>query len=64
VFVNVDRYGNTSAASIPLALFEAWQQGRVQPGGVVVTVGFGAGLSWGANVIRWGNVMPKGSELG
>jgi 3-oxoacyl-[acyl-carrier-protein] synthase-3 len=69
VFVNVDRYGNTSAASIPMALFEAWQQGRIQPGSVVVTVGFGAGLSWGANVIRWGNVpaggnvSPEGSPL-
>ncbi len=60
VFVNVDRYGNTSAASVPMALFEAWQSGRIQPGDVVVTVGFGAGLSWGANVIRWGNVPREG----
>jgi 3-oxoacyl-[acyl-carrier-protein] synthase III len=58
VFVNVDRYGNTSAASIPMALYEAWRQGRIRPGGVIVTVGFGAGLSWGANVIRWGDVRP------
>lgn len=54
VFVNVDRYGNTSGASVPMALAEAQQQGRIPPGGVVVTVGFGAGLTWAANVIRWG----------
>jgi 3-oxoacyl-[acyl-carrier-protein] synthase III len=58
VFVNVDRYGNTSAASVPLALYEAWKAGKVQPGNLIVTVGFGAGLTWGANVIRWGNVTP------
>lgn len=56
VAVNVHRYGNTSAASVPIALCEAWEAGRVQPGDVVVTVGFGAGLTWGANVIRWGNI--------
>ncbi len=53
VFVNLDRYGNTSAASIPLALDEAVKAGRVQPGHLVVLVGFGAGLTWGANVLRW-----------
>ncbi len=53
VFVNVDRYGNTSAASIPIALYEAWASGRLQKGDVVVVVGFGAGLTWGACVIRW-----------
>jgi 3-oxoacyl-[acyl-carrier-protein] synthase-3 len=58
VFVNVDRYGNTSAASIPMALYEAWRAGRIRAGDVVVTVGFGAGLSWGANVIRWGGLSP------
>ncbi len=58
VFVNVDRYGNTSAASVPLAMVEAWKAGRIQPGSLIVTVGFGAGLTWGANVIRWGNVTP------
>ncbi len=60
VFVNVDRYGNTSAASVPMALCEAWQQGRIRPGSLVVTVGFGAGLTWGANVIRWGNLTWTG----
>lgn len=53
VFINVDRYGNTSAASVPMALAEAQAQGRMQRGDIVVTVGFGAGLTWAANVIRW-----------
>jgi len=53
VFVNVDRYGNTSAASIPIALYEAWAQGRLKKGDVAVVVGFGAGLTWGACVLRW-----------
>jgi 3-oxoacyl-[acyl-carrier-protein] synthase-3 len=53
VFINLDRYGNTSAASIPIALTEAQQQGRLNRGDIVVTVGFGAGLTWGANVLRW-----------
>lgn len=54
VIVNLDRYGNTSAASIPLALDEAVKAGRIQPGHLLVFVGFGAGLTWGANVVRWG----------
>lgn len=53
VFLNVEKYGNTSGGSIPLALSEAVQEGRLQPGMLVMTVGFGAGLVWGANVIRW-----------
>ncbi len=53
LFVNVDRYGNTSAASIPIALTEAAEQGRIRRGDIVVTVGFGAGLTWAANVLRW-----------
>ena len=53
VFVNVDRYGNTSGASIPLALDEAVREGRLKPGMLVLTVGFGAGLVWGANLIKW-----------
>ncbi len=58
VFINVDRYGNTSAASIPIALTEAVRTGRLKEGDLVVTVGFGAGLTWGANVMRWGPVNP------
>ena len=53
-FVNIDRMGNTSAASIPMALCEAVAAGRVQPGANLVFVGFGSGLTSGATVVRWG----------
>lgn len=53
VFVNAHKYGNTSAGSIPLALSEAVEEGRLKEGMLVLTVGFGAGLVWGANLIRW-----------
>ncbi len=53
IVVNVDRYGNTSAASIPIALAEALEAGRVRPGHRIVCVGFGAGLTWGAVALRW-----------
>jgi 3-oxoacyl-[acyl-carrier-protein] synthase III len=53
VFSNVERYGNTSAASIPVALCEAIEEGLVQPGSTVVMSGFGAGLSWGTAVWKW-----------
>ena len=53
VMVNVDRYGNTSSASIPLALDQAVAEGRIQPGSVVLLVAFGAGFTWGSAVIRW-----------
>ncbi len=53
VMVNVDRYGNTSSASIPLALAQAEQEGRLKPGNVVLLVAFGAGFTWGAAVVRW-----------
>lgn len=53
VFVNLERYGNTSGASIPLALDEAVGSGRLKEGMLVMTVGFGGGLAWGANLIRW-----------
>lgn len=53
VFINVEKYGNTSAGSIPMGLYEAVQQGRLKEGMLVMTVGFGAGLVWGANLIRW-----------
>jgi len=56
VFVNVNRYGNTSCASIPLALSEAVEQGRIKEGDKVVLVGFGGGLAWGALVFHWGGV--------
>jgi 3-oxoacyl-[acyl-carrier-protein] synthase III len=53
VMVNVDRYGNTSSASIPLALEQAVSEGRVGPGAVLLFVAFGAGFTWGSAVIRW-----------
>jgi 3-oxoacyl-[acyl-carrier-protein] synthase III len=52
--VNIDRYGNTSAASIPLVLAEAADDGRLQPGDLVLCSGFGAGLTWGSALLRWG----------
>ena len=53
VFVNLDRYGNTSAASIPIALDEARRQGRVKEGDIVLLAAFGGGLTWGATALRW-----------
>ncbi len=53
VFVNLDRYGNTSAASIPISIAEAVQQGRIKTGTNVLMVGFGAGLTWGSCLFRW-----------
>jgi len=53
VMVNLDKYGNTIAASIPIALGEALKQGRIKEGDIVVLAAFGAGLTWGASVIRW-----------
>ena len=53
VFSNVDRYGNTSAGSIPICLDEAWRQGRIGPGDIVLMVGFGGGLAWGSCVMEW-----------
>jgi 3-oxoacyl-[acyl-carrier-protein] synthase III len=54
VISNLARYGNTSAASIPLALDEAVQQGKIQPNDVIASSGFGAGLTWGAAIFQWG----------
>ena len=53
VFVNIERYGNTSAASIPMALDEALRSGRVKDGDLVLLVGVGAGLTWGSALFRW-----------
>jgi 3-oxoacyl-[acyl-carrier-protein] synthase-3 len=52
--VNIDRFGNTSAASIPLVLAEAADDGRLREGDLVLLSGFGAGLTWGSAVLRWG----------
>lgn len=54
VVVNLDRYGNTSSASIPVAMCEALEEGRLKDGDLVVAVSFGAGLVWGAVAFRWG----------
>ncbi len=53
VFLNIDKYGNTSAASVPLALDEANRTGRIKPGDYIVMVAFGGGLTWGASLVRW-----------
>lgn len=50
----VQKYGNTSSASIPMALVDEWRDGKIKDGDVVVLVGFGAGLTWGSIAIRWG----------
>jgi 3-oxoacyl-[acyl-carrier-protein] synthase-3 len=53
VFVDLEEVGNTSAASVPVALDHAWRRGHLASGDLVLTVAFGAGLAWGANLIRW-----------
>jgi 3-oxoacyl-[acyl-carrier-protein] synthase-3 len=53
VVVNVDKYGNTSAASIPVALDEAKRQGRIHKGDIVLLNAFGAGFAWGAAVVQF-----------
>jgi len=53
VVVNVDRYGNTSSGSIPLALADAQADGRLRPGSLVLMTGMGAGLTWGSALMRW-----------
>jgi 3-oxoacyl-[acyl-carrier-protein] synthase III len=53
VFNNIERYGNTTAASIPLALTEALEAGRVREGSLVCLAAFGAGFTWASALIRW-----------
>lgn len=60
VYVNIHKYGNTSGASIPIALYEAREEGRYKDGDLLLLVGFGAGLTWAGCAIRWG----KGGEKG
>jgi 3-oxoacyl-[acyl-carrier-protein] synthase-3 len=55
VFVTVQRYGNMSSATVPVALVEALEEGRVQPGAILLTPAFGGGLTWCSHVIRWGD---------
>jgi 3-oxoacyl-[acyl-carrier-protein] synthase-3 len=60
VFVNVQKYGNMSAATVPVALVEALEEGRVPPGGLLLMPAFGAGLTWCAHLVRWGQrVTPR-----
>ncbi|WP_261818197.1 ketoacyl-ACP synthase III [Vibrio gallicus] len=62
-FVNIKNYGNTSAATVPIALCEAVEQGRIKPGFDILTAAFGAGLTWGAGHIKWGDrVTPLGAS--
>jgi 3-oxoacyl-[acyl-carrier-protein] synthase III len=58
VVVNVDRYGNTSSGSIPLALADAEADGRLRPGAIVLMTGMGAGLTWGSALMRWTKEIP------
>jgi 3-oxoacyl-[acyl-carrier-protein] synthase-3 len=53
VFINLDRYGNTSAASVPIALDEAWEAGRFADNDLVLLNACGGGLTWGASLLRW-----------
>tara|TARA_R110002050_G_scaffold185051_1_gene318934 strand:- start:6248 stop:7258 length:1011 start_codon:yes stop_codon:yes gene_type:complete len=53
VFNNIMKYGNTTAASIPIALTEAWEQGKIKSGDLVVLAAFGSGFTWGSAIIRW-----------
>jgi 3-oxoacyl-[acyl-carrier-protein] synthase-3 len=62
VFVNVQRYGNMSAATVPVALVEALEEGRVAPNARLLLPAFGAGLTWCAHLVRWGErVTPLGA---
>jgi 3-oxoacyl-[acyl-carrier-protein] synthase-3 len=62
VFVNVHKYGNTSAATIPVALTEALEEGRIPPGGNIVFAAFGGGLSWAAAAVKWGERVTPIAE--
>jgi 3-oxoacyl-[acyl-carrier-protein] synthase III len=57
--VNLERYGNTSTASIPMAMVEALEKGQIKPGDKIVMVGFGAGLAWGALAAEWSGPIPS-----
>ena len=53
VFNNIQKYGNTTAASIPIALTEAWENGKIKSGDIVVLAAFGSGFTWGSAIIKW-----------
>ena len=54
VFVNIHKYGNTSAASVPIALHEALDEGKIKDGDKVLLISFGAGATWGGTLLQWG----------
>lgn len=62
-YINLERYGNTSTASIPIATCEAFAAGRIKAGDRLVFVGFGAGLTWGAAVVQWSGPFPVKQKL-
>jgi 3-oxoacyl-[acyl-carrier-protein] synthase III len=62
VLIDIAHVGNTSAASIPIALDRAWTRALLEPGDVVLTAAFGAGMAWGANVITWSIPPPSPGE--
>ena len=62
VFVNVHRYGNMSAATVPVALVEALEEGRVEPNSLLLMPAFGAGLTWCAHLLRWGDRVTPVAE--
>lgn len=62
VLINIDRYGNTTAATIPLALSEAYQQGRLDVGDYLVFATFGGGFTWGSTLLRWGLEKPANKQ--
>jgi 3-oxoacyl-[acyl-carrier-protein] synthase-3 len=63
VYVNIASYGNTSAATIPIAITEALEEGRIKPGSTIVFAAFGGGFTWAAAVYRWGQrTTPLGTS--
>jgi 3-oxoacyl-[acyl-carrier-protein] synthase-3 len=61
--INVDRYGNTSTASIPIATVEAIEEGRLEEGDNIVFVGFGGGLTWGSMAVQWTGSLPAETRI-
>jgi len=56
VLLNIDRYGNTTAATIPIGMVEAFDDGRIKDGDIVLLSAFGAGFTWGSVLVRWGHL--------
>jgi 3-oxoacyl-[acyl-carrier-protein] synthase-3 len=62
VYMNIDRYGNTSAASIPIAMSEAWESGRLTPGMHLLLLAFGAGFTWAGATLDWTLALPEAAS--